>query len=104
MLALAARCFVSGRRRRALERYGKCEAYTRLACVFENRRERRLLAEAGVRIPQPAAFFPRTVDYAFRNRFGRAAEPVPRLRGVRENAMMVRRLVSGPGLFSHDRL
>jgi thioester reductase-like protein len=71
LLSLARKLMVTGRRRRALDKYENCEPYTRLNCVFENERERRLLAESGVWLPAPATFFPRTVDYALRNDFGR---------------------------------
>lgn len=94
------RCLASGRRRRALEKYGKCEPYTRLRCVFDNERERRLLACAGVRVPQPGEFFPLTVDYALMNGFGKKREPPPRLAGelrrsIHGRALLARRLVLG---------
>jgi thioester reductase-like protein len=96
----AGRCLASGRRRRALDKYGKCEPYTRLRCVFDNEREGRLLACAGVRIPQPRDFFPLTVDYALQNGCGRKREPSPRLAGelrrsFRGNALLARRFFLG---------
>jgi thioester reductase-like protein len=109
LTSAAGRCLASGRRRRAIDKYGKCEPYTRLRCVFENEREQRLLARAGVRIPQPSAFFPRTVDYALQHGFGTKREPPSRLadellRSLRSNASLARRLIVGVPKPSSHRL
>jgi thioester reductase-like protein len=73
--SLACTGLLTGRRRRALQKYRECEPYTRLDCVFENERECCVLAESGVSLPDPRTFFPHTVDYALqKNEFLRAAE------------------------------
>jgi thioester reductase-like protein len=69
--------------RRALARFAVYAPYTSVAGMFDDAHERALLAEHGVRLPEPGVFFARIVDYALACDFGRAT---PRPRAQQEEA------------------
>jgi len=71
VLAQAYRAVLRGRARQAFDRFEQYAPYTRISSVYDNRRETTMLAEEGVRSPDPREFFPRIVDYALRCEFGR---------------------------------
>lgn len=79
-LTTALRVFGSERTRRALDGFDVYVGYTRCDTSLSNARERALLAEVGVALPDPRQFFATIVDYALAANFGkarRAAAPAP---------------------------
>lgn len=80
LLTAPLRLFGSERTRRALDGFDVYVGYTRCDTSFAVARERALLAEAGVALPDPRQFFPTIVDYALAANFGkprREAVPAP---------------------------
>lgn len=71
LLTAALRLFGSQRTRRALDGFDVYVGYTRCDTSFSIARERTLLAEAGVALPDPRQFFPTIVDYALAENFGK---------------------------------
>lgn len=63
------------RARRALRRLQPALAYTGVDAHFEERDTRERLEQHGVQMPEFEDYFPRVVDYALRQDFGRVPEP-----------------------------
>jgi thioester reductase-like protein len=76
--AKACRLLRGAQARRVLERFEQYAPYTRVSAIYDSSAERALLAQHGIRLPSPEAFFPRIVDYALRHDFGRRPAPAPR--------------------------
>lgn len=74
LLTSAFRLFGSAKTRKALAGFDVYVDYTRCDTSFSTMRERALLAEEGVGAPEPQEFFPRVVDYALAENFGK---PLP---------------------------
>lgn len=74
---------------RGLRAFEPYEPYTAIEGTFDNRRERRILAEAGIEMPPPDRYLATIVDYALAHDFGRSQ---PRVTGTR------------PELSRHDAL
>lgn len=75
LLTSAMRLVGSEKVRRALDGFGVYVSYTRCETTLANARERALLAEAGVALPDPRQFFPTIVDYALAENFGKPRRP-----------------------------
>ncbi len=71
LIEQAYRLRVDGRARGLLGALRRYLPYARSSSVFDNTRESDLLAATGVQSPRPEDFFPRVVDYALANDFGR---------------------------------
>lgn len=74
LLTSAFRLFGSAKTRKALDGFDVYVDYTRCDTSFSTMRERALLASEGVTSPEPQEFFPRIVDYALAENFGK---PMP---------------------------
>jgi long-chain acyl-CoA synthetase len=74
LLTSALRLFGSAKTRKALDGFDVYVDYTRCETSFSTLRERALLASEGVASPEPQEFFPRIVDYALAENFGK---PLP---------------------------
>lgn len=86
LLTAALRLVGSEQTRRALDGFEVYVGYTRCDSSFSAARERALLAEAGVALPDPRQFFPTIVDRALAENFGkprRRPAPVPARTAVR---------------------
>jgi thioester reductase-like protein len=77
MLAAALRVFGSEKMRKALDGFAVYVDYTRVSGCFSTAKERALLDEVGLTAPEPAEYFPRIVDYALMENFGKPRRPEP---------------------------
>jgi long-chain acyl-CoA synthetase len=71
LVSTAHRVLGSDATKRVLRSFAQYEPYTRISSVFDNTVEAALLAEAGVRLPQPSEYFANAVRYALETDFGR---------------------------------
>lgn len=80
--------------RKALDGFAVYVDYTRCETVFAGGDEQALLAAAGCPLPDPARTFPRVVDYALAQNFGKPLREAAVTRRAPERPSLVERLAS----------